>query len=156
MDNKIYVSCYKSHLGYIKIQCNMDFLTGISIEREEFETSDEPNDISQKACKQIKEYFEGKRKKFDLKMYFEGTEFQKKVWNELCNIPFGETISYKELAIRIDNPKACRAVGGANNKNPIGIVVPCHRVIGSTGNLVGYAGGIDLKKRLLDFEKTIL
>ena len=89
-------------------------------------------------------------------MYFEGTEFQKKVWNELCNIPFGETISYKELAIRIDNPKACRAVGGANNKNPIGIVVPCHRVIGSTGNLVGYAGGIDLKKRLLDFEKTIL
>ena len=156
MENKRYVSCYKSDLGYIRIECNEDSLTGVSIEREEFETTEEISDILDKAYNQIKEYFQRKRKKFDLKIYFEGTEFQKKVWNELCNIPFGETISYKQLANRIGNPKACRAVGGANNKNPIGIVIPCHRVIGSNGDLVGYAGGLDLKKWLLDFEKKAL
>ncbi len=81
-----------------------------------------------------------------------GTEFQHKVWNELCNIPYGETRSYKDIARKIGNPRAVRAVGGANNKNKLMIVVPCHRVIGTDGSLTGYAGGIEVKKKLLDLE----
>lgn len=82
-----------------------------------------------------------------------GTEFQKKVWKQLTYIPYGETRTYKEIAVAIGNPKASRAVGMANNKNPITIVVPCHRVVGSNGKMVGYAGGLDMKKKLLDLEK---
>ena len=81
-----------------------------------------------------------------------GTEFQHKVWNELCNTPYGETRSYKDIARKIGNPRAVRAVGGANNKNKLMIVVPCHRVIGTDGSLTGYAGGIEVKKKLLDLE----
>lgn len=82
-----------------------------------------------------------------------GTEFQKKVWKELLNIPYGETRSYKDIAIAIGNGKACRAVGNANNKNPIAIIVPCHRVVGSNGSMTGYAGGLDIKEKLLKIEK---
>lgn len=89
------------------------------------------------------EYLNGKRKTFDIKYEINGTEFQKKVWEELTHIPYGETSTYKEIAVAVGNPKASRAVGMANNKNPISIVVPCHRVIGSDGKLVGYAGGFE-------------
>lgn len=101
---------------------------------------------------EVMEYLDGKRKTFDIKYEINGTEFQKKVWKELTKIPYGETRTYKEIAVAVGNPKASRAVGMANNKNPISIVIPCHRVIGSDGKLTGYAGGLDMKKALLDLE----
>jgi len=103
--------------------------------------------------KEIIEYLNGKRKVFTLPLDLRGTDFQLKVWKELLNIPYGETRTYKEIAFNIGNPKACRAVGGALNKNPVLIVVPCHRVIGSNGSLVGFGGGIELKARLLELER---
>ena len=104
------------------------------------------------AANQLSEYFSGSRKVFELPLHFGGTEFQNRVWQELCNIPYGETISYGELARRIGNPKACRAVGMANNKNKIPIIIPCHRVIGASGNLTGYAYGLEAKRLLLELE----
>lgn len=101
------------------------------------------------AKSQLEEYFQGARKTFDLPLQPAGTPFQKKVWDALCTIPYGETRSYKEIALQIHNPRGCRAVGMANNRNPIMIMIPCHRVIGSNGSLVGYAGGLDIKEWLL-------
>ncbi|WP_156295297.1 methylated-DNA--[protein]-cysteine S-methyltransferase [Jeotgalibaca dankookensis] len=104
------------------------------------------------AKQQLSEYFAGQRTVFDLPIKTAGTAFQQQVWQALKAIPYGETRSYKEIAAAIDNPKAVRAVGGANNKNPISIVIPCHRVIGSSGQLVGYGGGLDAKVFLLALE----
>ena len=101
---------------------------------------------------QLLEYFNGERDVFDLALSPKGTEFQNKVWKQLQKIPFGKTKSYGDIASKINNPKAMRAVGMANRNNPIPIIIPCHRVIGSNGKLTGFAGGLDLKKRLLDFE----
>lgn len=109
--------------------------------------------VSDYAFTQITEYFDGRRKVFDFPYKLRGTDFQIKVWNALRDIPFGETKSYKDIAIAIGSPKSCRAVGGANNKNPILIAVPCHRVIGISGNLVGFAGGLAMKEALLALEK---
>ena len=103
---------------------------------------------------QLTEYFEEKRKLFDLPLAFEGTEFQQKVWKELTRIPFGQTISYGQLADRLGSRQLVRAVGTANGRNPIGIIVPCHRVIGSQGDLVGYAGGLWRKQWLLEHESS--
>ncbi len=102
--------------------------------------------------KQVKEYMEGRRRSFSLTLDLRGTAFQRRVWQALLQIPYGSVVSYKEVALRIDNPKAVRAVGQANNRNPVAIIVPCHRVVGSDGSLVGYGGGLDLKKRLLRLE----
>ncbi len=99
--------------------------------------------------KQLREYFEHKRKDFDLPMEIIGTDFQKRVWKELLKIPYGETISYKELAIRLGNLKTIRAAAKANGANPLPIIIPCHRVIGSDGKLVGYGNGLDVKEKLL-------
>lgn len=101
---------------------------------------------------QLKEYFDRKRRKFDLPLDIIGTDFQKKVWNELLIIPYGETITYNQLAINLGNKKLVRAAAGANGANPLPIVIPCHRVIGSDGNLVGYGGGLDVKQKLLELE----
>ena len=117
-------------------------------------TSIKETELISMAIAQLSEYFNGTRKKFDLPLALKGTEFQKSVWKALMTIPYGETRTYKEIAEIIGNPKACRAVGMANNKNPISIVVPCHRVIGSNGKLVGYGGGIEIKKILLKLEKN--
>ena len=106
--------------------------------------------------KQLKEYFEGKRTKFEIPLNPKGTEFMKKVWKELIKIPYGEVRTYKEIAEKIGNSKASRAVGMANNKNPIPIIIPCHRVIGSNNKLVGYALGLDMKKYLLDLERKVV
>ena len=103
-------------------------------------------------ARQLDEYFSGQRKSFDLPISLSGTEFQRRVWAALQEIPYGETRTYQELAHFIGQPTACRAVGLANGKNPIGIIVPCHRVIGSTGSLTGYGGGLDRKQALLDSE----
>lgn len=107
------------------------------------------------AKRQLEEYFAGLRAAFSLPLAPEGTEFQKLVWRELENIPYGETRTYGQIAEKIGNPKACRAVGGANHNNPIAIMIPCHRVIGADGSLAGYAGGVDIKETLLRLEGAI-
>lgn len=112
-----------------------------------------PSELSELAASQLTEYFNGKRKAFDLPLEIIGTDFRKKVWTALSEIPYGETRSYKDIAERIGIPKACRAVGGANNKNPISIIIPCHRVVGADGSLVGYGGGLDKKVMLLELER---
>ncbi len=105
------------------------------------------------AERQLEEYFEGRRKQFALKLDLSGTAFQRKVWDALLTIPFGETRSYGEIAKQVGNPRAVRAVGAANGRNPVSIVAPCHRVIGATGALTGFAGGLDVKAQLLAFER---
>lgn len=112
------------------------------------------NLILSTAEKQLREYFLGKRLTFDLPLKPIGTEFQKCVWQQLLKIPYGQTISYREQARRIGRPKAMRAVGAANGKNPIGIIIPCHRVIGANGDLTGFAGGLDIKRQLLSLERA--
>lgn len=112
----------------------------------------EQTPLLQEAIRQLKEYFAGQRKSFDLPLSFYGTEFQKKVWQALLDIPYGETRSYGQIAAAVGNPKACRAVGMANHRNEIIIVVPCHRVIGADGSLTGYGGGLDVKRKLLELE----
>ncbi|PZG10963.1 methylated-DNA--[protein]-cysteine S-methyltransferase [Nonomuraea aridisoli] len=104
---------------------------------------------------QLRAYFDGRLTAFELPMVFGGTAFQRRVWEALRDIPYGETITYGRLADRIGQPTAARAVGLANGKNPIGIIVPCHRVVGSTGDLTGYGGGLATKRRLLDFERGV-
>ncbi|MGG4497586.1 methylated-DNA--[protein]-cysteine S-methyltransferase [Brevibacillus reuszeri] len=123
--------------------CKKTFL-GISPERDDA--------INETAKMQINEYFAGERQKFDLPIVLYGTPFQKTVWNELKNIPYGETRSYKDIALAIGASKAVRAIGGANNRNPIPIIIPCHRVIGSNGAMVGYGGGLSIKEHLLTLE----
>jgi len=105
-------------------------------------------------ARQIEDFFTGRRRSFDLRLAPRGTDFQKRVWAELARIPFGETISYGTLARRIGTPSASRAVGRANATNPIAVIVPCHRVIGADGTLTGYAGGLDLKRKLLEWEQA--
>ena len=106
-------------------------------------------------ARQVTEYFSGKRTAFDLPLAPRGSAFQKSVWSELMRIPFGETISYAELARRVGRPGAFRAVGRANATNPIALIIPCHRVIGSSGDLTGYAFGVDLKRKLIDWERDV-
>lgn len=150
---------YDTKIGRLAIEEN-----GIAITKIHFINKDEKEEIRQtnetillkEAIKQINEYLDGKRSSFDLPLELKGTEFQNKVWNALKEIPSGETKSYGEIARRIGNEKASRAVGMANNKNPIPIIIPCHRVIGSNGKLVGYAGGLDIKEKLLDLEKNYI
>lgn len=113
---------------------------------------DRQHPVLLKAEKQLKEYFAGKRRSFALKLDFAGTDFQNKVWQALLAIPFGETRSYGDIARHLKNPKAMRAVGAANGRNPISIIAPCHRVIGANGKLTGFAGGLEVKARLLALE----
>lgn len=133
---------------------------GVAITEVYFEKENRHMDVMlaetkliKETCKQLQEYFEGKRKAFNLPLAPKGTPFQLKVWNALQNIPYGETRSYKDIAIAAGNFQASRAVGMANNRNPISIIIPCHRVIGSNGKLVGYGGGLHIKEYLLDLEK---
>ena len=116
---------------------------------------DEPCDLLDEAERQLREYFAGERTAFDLPLEPAGTTFQLATWMQLRDIPYAETISYGQLALRVGNPNASRAVGLANGRNPISIVVPCHRVIGSDGSLTGYGGGLDRKKLLLDLERRV-
>lgn len=132
-----------SGLGPLQRWCKKTFL-GVSPVRDDAR--------NEAVKKQLLEYFAGKRKQFDLPFVLYGTPFQKSVWNALANIPYGETRSYKDIALAIGASKAVRAIGGANNRNPIPIVIPCHRVIGSNGALVGYGGGLSIKEHLLSLE----
>lgn len=113
-----------------------------------------PSPVVEKCAQQLEEYFAGKRKEFDLPLKPEGTEFRQRVWNQLQLIPFGETISYHILAKQLGDPKCIRAAGSANGKNPVSIVIPCHRVIGANGKMIGYGGGLWRKKWLLNHENS--
>lgn len=115
---------------------------------------DRQHPMLRKVKQQLEEYFAGQRQQFDLPLDFQGTAFQQQVWQALLSIPYGETRSYKEIAVQLGNEKAVRAVGAANGKNPISIIAPCHRVIGSSGALVGFAGGLDKKQILLSLEQS--
>lgn len=151
----MYVDYYKSLIGLIKITADDEFVLSC----EFVETKEEKvceNKLTKEVKKQLKEYFIGKRLEFDLPLKMCGTPFQLKVWNALQKIPYGKTCTYKDIAKQIDNPKAVRAVGHANNKNKFAILVPCHRVIGSNNKMVGYAGGIFKKQVLLDHENSVL
>lgn len=141
----------QSPLGITKIEGDENGIAVISVLSEGKETKKIPNSLKE-AVIQLQEYFEGKRTEFTFKLNPQGTEFQQKVWQELLNIPFGKTTSYMDLSKKLGDVKAIRAVASANGKNPLWIVVPCHRVIGSDGSLTGYAGGLWRKKWLLEHE----
>ncbi len=143
---------YNTVIGKIYIAEENNEITNISFKKVAADEKETP--LIKKAFKELEEYFEKKRKTFDLPIAPKGTIFQRKVWDELLKIPYGETVTYKYIARKIGNEKACRAVGMSNNKNPIAIIIPCHRVIGINGNLTGYAGGINLKKKLIELENN--
>ena len=156
MNLKLMKTFCNTPIGYLEIEENDNYIVSVKLIKELSNDKyvDDNNIILNKAKQQINEYFLRKRKIFDLPIKFNGTEFQKSVWNSLLNIPYGKTKSYKDIAKDVGNVKACRAVGMANNKNPIMIIVPCHRVIGTNGKLVGYACGLDIKKKLLELESS--
>ena len=151
MDNKVF---YKTSIGWISIEDNGKALTQINFEGASGETCGEETIITEMALRQLEEFFAGKRKVFALPLSPEGTEFMQKVWQALASIPYGEVRTYGDVAKQIGAPKAYRAVGMACNRNPLPIIVPCHRVIGANGRLVGYAGGLETKATLLALEKT--
>lgn len=140
-------------LGIAKLEGDVDGLTSVTVLDSDVATVTPvvPEELED-AVYQLREYFEGNRKTFDLELNPHGTDFQKKVWEALLEIPFGKTISYMQLSKTLGDPKAIRAVAAANGKNPLWIIVPCHRVIGSDGSLTGYAGGLHRKKWLLEHE----
>lgn len=146
---------YQTTIGKIGIADNGHAITNLTFgdEKAPLNNAMAETALLKEAAMQIYEYLAGKRKVFELPLALEGTSFQKAVWSALANIPYGETRSYKEIAESIGRPKACRAVGMANNKNPIAIIIPCHRVIGASGKLVGFGGGLDIKEKLLNLEK---
>jgi methylated-DNA-[protein]-cysteine S-methyltransferase len=156
----MYYTITSSPVGTILLLATDQGLAGLYLE-----TSSKPHKVPENAARsdryftdivqQLDEYFAGKRQEFDVQLDLEGTSFQKSVWQELYKIPFGTVISYKELARRIGKPAACRAVGTANGRNPISIIIPCHRVIAADGSLGGYGWGLECKRQLLQLEKVL-
>ncbi len=150
----MYSDYIETPMGKFYILGNEKFITGAYFEGEgDVNINVNSSPLLEKAKIELMEYFSGKRKNFTLPLLQEGTDYRLKVWEELKKIPYGETRSYKEIAVATGNEKASRAIGNANNKNTIGIIVPCHRVIGASGKLVGYAGGLHRKEFLLNLEK---
>ena len=148
----MYQDYFESPIGIIEIKASENNI--IALDFCETPSSSTPSPILDGAKFQLNEYFKGTRQLFDLKIKLYGTDFQRSVWKKLLNIPYGQTCSYHDIAKHINNPKAVRAVGAANGKNPIALIVPCHRVIGSNGTLTGYAGGLERKAWLLAHEAT--
>ena len=152
-EQKIIYQNYLLSIGKVIIQSDEKSIIRISASYDGEKGIQKDNRLLNQAAEQLKEYLEGKRKEFDLPFQPRGTEFQEKVWKELCKVPYGKTATYQEIAERIGNEKACRAVGMACGKNPIFIVIPCHRIIGKNGNLTGYAEGLEMKQKLLLLER---
>ena len=153
MENSYYYT-YDTPFGSIVIESDGSSITGIKRQGSaEPVGKKEANTLTDVTAMQLEEYFAGKRRRFDVPLNPCGTDFQCSVWKALQEIPYGKTKSYKQIAQAIGNPKACRAVGLANNKNPIWIIIPCHRVIGADGALTGYGGGLTMKQRLLELER---
>ncbi len=145
---------YKSPIGLLQIRGSEKGIISLKfVDEEPIDYKENPNSILTQCATELDEYFSGTRKTFSVPLAYTGTAFQRKVWIELLKIPFGATRSYKEIAFQIGNEKASRAVGLANNKNPIAIIVPCHRIIGTNKKLIGYAGGLWRKEWLLKHEK---
>jgi len=157
MDPRIFFTRLDSPVGALFLTSNGEAITELFMEKhkgapkpiDEWRRDD---NLFREAADQLRAYFAGELTDFDLPLATSGAPFQQRVWDELRKIPYGSTVSYGELARRMDNPKASRAVGAANGSNPISIIIPCHRVIGSNGKLTGYGGGIERKKFLLEFE----
>ena len=147
--------CYMdSPVGRLLVAEDNGAIVRVEFDKEPPASSVEGDSPLLRECRrQLKEYFAGSRREFDLPVVLHGTEFQKACWQALTDIPYGETRSYADIARRIGKPKACRAVGGANHVNPVSIIVPCHRVIGAGGKLVGYGGGLHVKEYLLALEQ---
>lgn len=146
----------KTALGILGLEEQKGFLTRLEFGEIQGEADEcRETALLHEAFGQLKEYFVKKRQDFSLPLAPEGTVFQKKVWQALLDIPYGKTASYKDIAVAVGNPRAARAIGMANNRNPLAIFIPCHRVIGADGNLVGYGGGLEIKKFLLNLENGV-
>ena len=150
-----YFGYYQSPIGLVEVGGASDAITSLNfVEVRRKKLS--PNPIVEKALQQVSEYFLGTRREFDLRIAIQGTDFQQSVWQQLLTVPYGHTASYQNIANAVDKPRAVRAVGAANGRNPISIVVPCHRVIGSDGSLTGYGGGLWRKEWLLKHESVLV
>lgn len=147
---------YKSPIGTVEIKGTQNSVVAVNFVDQAQSADDDLPWCIRECAKQIDEYFQVNRKRFSLNLLMQGTDFQKSVWQQLRKIPYGTTASYGEVAVAIGKPTACRAVGSANGKNPISIIVPCHRVIGSDGTLTGYGGGLWRKEWLLKHEQDNL
>lgn len=149
-----YGKIYRTKIGNLAIYSNSNFITNICFNANKINSAEEKETkIIKQTFKEIKEYMEGKRKTFTIPIKPEGTDFQKKVWKALQSIPYGKICSYKDIAQKISCPNGCRAIGLANSKNPIPIIIPCHRVINANGKIGGFSGGLPIKIKLLEIEK---
>ena len=155
MDNNFKITV-ETPIGYIELTTNHDFLLSVSFTDIYLQSSGYQPNILIETVRQIGEYFTGALKEFNLNLQPAGTDFQIKVWEQVIKVPYGETVSYLEIAKRTGSKSNTRAIGMANGKNPIPIIIPCHRVIGTNGKLTGYAGGLDRKKWLLNHEKQFM
>jgi methylated-DNA-[protein]-cysteine S-methyltransferase len=150
---KILIAYYQSPIGAVEILGTQEQIVALNFVDRMGKTDEKLPVIMRNCLGQIDEYFKGKRKAFNIALLLKGTEFQKSVWQQLVKVPFGNVSSYREIAVALGKPSACRAVGNANGKNPISIIIPCHRIIGSNGNLTGYGGGLWRKEWLLSHER---
>ncbi len=145
---------YLTPLGPMTVASDGTAVTHVLFGTHVLEGRAAPTELTNRTANELQEYLAGKRTAFDIPLAPAGTEFQRAVWKALQNIPYGQTRSYADIAAVVGNPQATRAVGSANNRNPIAVLIPCHRVVGSNGKLTGYAGGLALKQRLLDLERS--
>jgi methylated-DNA-[protein]-cysteine S-methyltransferase len=146
-----YSTTYTSPVGILQIRTTDRGISVVDFTENPDEQADS-HPLLEECSRQLAEYFSGRRKVFELELDMQGTDFQKKVWSALLDVPFGKTSTYLHLALQLGNKKLIRAVGGANGRNPVAIIVPCHRIIGQDGTLIGYAGGLWRKKWLLEME----
>ena len=151
-----YYYCYESPIGPITLGADCNAVTELLFEMPPADRPQQKTPLLQQTIAELDEYFSGKRKQFTIPLAPQGTVFQKRVWDALLTIPYGQTRTYGQIAAQISKPKACRAVGMANHNNPISILIPCHRVIGANGSLTGYGGGLPVKQTLLALEKGTL
>lgn len=154
MEHELYTKYINSPIGWLKLQTSENALVAISFAEKGGKSSEQIPTILNKTIVQLQEYFEGNRKVFDVNLTPQGTEFQQNTWNFVSEVEFGNTATYLDIAIKTGSRKNTRAVGLANGKNPIPIIIPCHRIVGSNGKLTGYAGGLDKKRWLLQHELT--
>ena len=145
---------FDTPVGQMALECEGETLTALYLPCHPMEPAGSPTPLLEQGREELLEYFQGKRRSFDLPLAPKGTPFQQMVWRALADIPYGTVISYKELARRVDRPKGFQAVGQANGRNPLPIFLPCHRVVGADGTLTGYAGGLRLKQYLLELERN--
>lgn len=156
METEVYTTYYSSPVGLLEISGNEEGILGVHFVDVKKKTSKHIHPCLKECVYQLDEYFKGIRTEFGVKLNPKGTAFQQKVWTQLLSVSFGKTASYLDISKLIGNVKAIRAVGTANGSNPIAVIIPCHRIIGTSGKLVGYAGGIKKKEWLLEHERTIL